>query len=287
MLTVEHSQPPRLTEYTDYHEFLHAFYVYKKKQNANFSYRHFAKLAGIKSSNFLMLVMRKERRLSAEMARAVAKAMKLAKPESDYFTAMVKMELCRNPEERQEFERECSAAICKIMRKVLPQEKAEYLSTWYYPLVRELAFLPDFSLSAKWISKKMGGSISVDQAEKALEVLFHLGLWKLNPAGKVVVSDTFVDTGPEDRAFGEVKIVQIHEGNLKVWAQIIADVPAKDRELGLLNIPINAKKIPELKKRMQRFQDEIIGWLQDETEPTQIVQLGTYLVPMTTDTLDN
>lgn len=36
-----------------------------------------------------------------------------------------------------------------------------------------------------------------------------------------------------------------------------------------------------LSQRIQLFQDEIIGWLQDEKEPTQIVQLGTYLVPMT------
>ena len=65
--------PPRVVDYADYHDFVRDFFKFKKSQNARFSYRRFAGLAGIKSSNFLLLVMKKERRLSIEMARSVAK----------------------------------------------------------------------------------------------------------------------------------------------------------------------------------------------------------------------
>jgi hypothetical protein len=63
----------------------------------------------------------------------------------------------------------------------------------------------------------------------------------------------------------------------------VTSIPKSECDLGQINIPINAEKIPELKSRIQLLQDEIIGWLQDEKKPTQIVQLGTYMVPMTTE----
>lgn len=53
------------------------------------------------------------------------------------------------------------------------------------------------------------------------------------------------------------------------------------QELGLINIPINSNKIPELKQKMRQFQDEIIGWLQSEDKPNCVVQLGSYLMPIT------
>ena len=51
------------------------------------------------------------------------------------------------------------------------------------------------------------------------------------------------------------------------------------KESIILNIPINSKNIPELQNRIDAFMDEIIGWLQDETEADQVIQLGAHLVP--------
>jgi uncharacterized protein (TIGR02147 family) len=283
MLTVETAQglPPRVIDFEDYHLFLRAFFDFKKSANSRFSYRRFAALAGIKSSNYLLLVMNNKRRLSSEMAKSVAKAIKLEKHEADYFVALVKLELCKTAEERAEVDLVRKVAVQKIAAHVLPLEKSEYLSVWYYPLIRELAFLPDFRMDPAWISAKLRHFVSTDQAERAMNVLVDLRLWKVNPTGQIEVSDAVIDTGPEAKAYGKVKVTEIHKQNLCAWAQILDGIPARERELGLLNIPINAAKIPELKERIRKFQDEIIGWLQDEREPAQIVQLGTYLIPAT------
>jgi uncharacterized protein (TIGR02147 family) len=273
--------PPRLLEYEDYHRFLADFYAYKKAHGRGFSFRRFASLAGIRSSNYLQLVMKNKRRLSPEMAKAVAQGMKLSAPETEYFTALVKLEHSTSEEARAEAVSERDAAVSRVASRVLPRQKAEYLSRWYYPLVRELAFLPDFQLKPRWISLKLEGLIDEDHAEKAIEVLCGLGFWKAGPDGRIVVRDIILETGPETRKYGSVKVSDIHKGNLEAWARILGSIPPAERELGLLHIPIDEKKLPELKARIRRFQDEIIGWLQDEKAPTQVVQLGTYLLPMT------
>lgn len=274
------SLKPILIDYSDYHHYLRDFYDFKKRQNRHFSFRKFAELANIKSSNYLMLVMNKRRNLLPEKAKDVARAMKLSKYESDLFIALVKLEKVKSAEERAQIEKEQRIATKKILSKDLPATKAEYLSVWYFSLVRELAFLPDFEPQAKWISKKLDGLITEEQAESAMDALVQLGMWR-KVQKKVEVCDVFLDTGTEERTYADINVTAIHRQNLVAWSKIIETIPKTDRELGLLNIPINAAKIPELKQRIQLFQDEIIGWLQDEKEPTQIVQLGTYLVPMT------
>lgn len=273
---------PKLTDYSDYHAYLRDFYEFKKCQNKNFSFRKFAQLANIKSSNYLMLVMNRRRNLLPDTARDVARAMKLSKNETDFFVALVKMERAKNPEDRDLVEKNKKVAFKKIFSKDLPADKAEYLSVWYYSLVRELAFLPDFQPNPPWIAKKLNNLISEKQAEAAVRTLVNLGIWK-KFRNKIQVAEVFLDTGAEERGYTDVNVTSIHRQNLVAWSKIIESIPKSERELGLINIPINAEKIPELKSRIQLFQDEIIGWLQDEKEPTQIVQLGTYLVPMTTE----
>ena len=113
-----------------------------------------------------------------------------------------------------------------------------------------------------------------------MSALVDLGMWK-QQKNKIEVVDVFLDTGTEEKTFADINVTDIHCQNLIAWSKVIDSVPKAERELGLINIPINESKVPALKQRIQLFQDEIIGWLQDEKEPTQIVQLGTYLVPMT------
>jgi uncharacterized protein (TIGR02147 family) len=280
MSEVRPALPLKVVEYSDYHQLLRDYYSHKKLQNRNFSFRRFAQLAGIKSSNYLLLVMNRQRKLLPATAKAVARAMAMTKPETDYFVALVKMERARSVEEQDQIEKDQRSARKKILTKELPAEKAEYLRSWYCPLVRELAFLPDFKPQPAWVSEKLKGMITADQAEGAIDLLLKLGLWK-EVKNQIIVTDVFLDTGSEEKSYGDINITKIHKQNLLAWTALLEDLPKSERELGLLNIPIDEKKIPELKLRIQKFQDEIIGWLQDEKAPTQLVQLGTYMIPVT------
>jgi uncharacterized protein (TIGR02147 family) len=288
MKTNETSQllPPIILNYEDYRMFIRDFYDFKKSQKSTFSFRRFAQLAGIKSSNYLMLVMQGKRNLSEQTALAVAQAMQLKSAERTYFVGLVKKANAQSPEAIEEATRDLLRATRKMVSKQIPQEKAEFLSQWHHTLVRELVFLPDFEFSGTWISSRLRGLISPEQAENSLRILVDLGLIK-KEGERFVPVDTFVDTGPEDVSFASINISNIHVQHFLAWASILPELPVEERELGLLNIPIHSSKIPEFKKRIQKFQDEIIGWLQSEKNPDQIVQLGTYLIPTSKKSIEN
>ena len=274
------SLPPRMVNYSDYRLFLRDFYTFKKSQNRHFSFRKFAALAEIKSSNYLMLVMNGQRNLLSDTAKAVARAMRLSKSETDYFLTLTQMEKVESTEEHERLSRLRTIALKRLLEKNLSPSKAKYLSVWYYPVVRELAFLKDFRPNAKWISQRLGGLICADQAEEAITILTDLKLWK-DKSGRIEVADLFLDTGAEGNTYGEISVAKVHAETMVAWSKLIQKVPKSARELGLINIPINSAKLPEFKKRIQAFQDEIIGWLAEEKDANEVVQLGTYLVPIT------
>jgi len=275
-----HPLPPRVVNYSDYRLFLRDFYTFKKSQNRHFSFRKFAALAEIKSSNYLMLVMNDNRNLLPDTARMVARAMRLSKNETEYFLTLVQMEKVEATEERERLSRLKTIALKRLLEKDLSPSKAKYLSVWYYPVVRELAFLKDFKPSAKWISQRLGSLIDADQAEEAIRILTDLKLWK-DKSGRIEVADLYLDTGAEKNTYGEISVAKVHADTMIAWSKIIEKVPKSERELGLINIPINSAKLPEFKKRIQAFQDEIIGWLAEEKDANEVVQLGTYLIPIT------
>jgi uncharacterized protein (TIGR02147 family) len=270
---------PLVRDYSCYRRFMKDVYQYKRVTRKGFSFRRFSQLVGLKSPNFLQMVMIGKRNMSNDLAPKVAKVMGLAGGEALYFVAMVKKQNAKTEEARISAQRDLTVAVRKIISKEIPLAQTEILTKWYYLVVRELVFLPDFEADAEWVAKKLRGVITEAEASTALKHLLKAGFVQQNSKGLWTVAEPVVDTG--DKLLSE-KLLQGHLDLMKTWIEVLPSIPLEERELGFLNIPIKADKIPEFKNRIRRFQDEIIGWLQDESDPELIVQLGTYLVPMTT-----
>jgi uncharacterized protein (TIGR02147 family) len=269
---------PEIARYRCYRVFLKDFFEYKKSLRAGFSYRQFAGLVGLKSPNYLQLVIQGKRNLSETTAERLGEALKLKKNEVHYFVALVNMDNAVRPEEKAKAERHLYAASKKLLSKILPEEQQEVLNEWYHLLVRELIFLKDFEPSGEYISRKLNGILTISQAEESFKLLLRTGYIRLEKTG-YVASEPIIDTGLD--VFTHSFMQEVHAKMLKIWAQRIQDLGLRTQELGVINIPLPSDKIPELQQRIRRFQDEIIGWvesLQSEGDADEIVQLGTYLM---------
>lgn len=266
---------PVIKNYRDYRKFLKDFYEYKKNLRSGFSFRKFSALCGFKSPNYLQLVMKGERNLSEIMAESVAQAVGLKVYEKDYFVSLIRQENSKTDEELRRAEKESLIAIKKMVSKQIPDAQNQVFSEWYHLLVRELLMFKDFEPTGEYISEHLGGAISIKQAEESWALLYKAGFVTQLESGRWTTKDPVLDSG--DGAFSGLLINKYHSDNMKFWQSLLNEKPSTFHELGLLNIPMSKSKIPELKKRIQQFQDEIIGWLQDEKNPDSLVQLGTYM----------
>ncbi|MGZ3710686.1 MAG: TIGR02147 family protein [Bdellovibrionota bacterium] len=268
---------PELKRYQSYRVFLGDWFAYKKSLRPGFSYRRFSGLLSLKSPNFLQLVISGQRNLSPELAGRIAKALSLTPPERSYFLALVKKESTRTKSEFEEAEKLRRISLRKLLNGPVSLLQEKIFTRWHHMLVRELVFLPDFEPSGEYISAQLNGMISVEEAEESFALLCKGGFLKREKDGRYRPVDPLVDSG--DSVFTHEFMQKHHGETLAVWGKHLEKLNTPDQELGLLHIPINSEKIPELRQRIRKFQDEIIGWLESEQNPDRVVQLGTYLIP--------
>lgn len=274
-------QPPDIRKYDDYRAYLGDYYAFKKALRPGFSHRQFSALARLRSPNYLLLVMRGERNLSLELAARLAKAMGLGAHEREYFVGLVQVDGARNAEDLEQAKRDLLAASRKLATAYVPSAQTQILSRWHHLLVRETVFLPNFEPSGEWISKQLSGLVNPRQAEESFAMLLNCGFIERSAEGIYRAADPVLDTG--NRVFREALNLQFHAETLSMWSQNMGQLSPAQQERGLLNIPIDSAKLPELRARILRFQDEIIGWLQDEKKPDRIVQVGVYMIPFGED----
>ncbi len=265
-----------VSAFTDYREYLRALFDSKKKVNRRFSFRRFSAVVGFKSPNYLQMILDGRRNLTVDTAATVAMRLKIAGGERDYFLALVKLAGAGSPQEKNEAERARLAALKKIVSRDIPTAQKEIFGRWFYLLVRELFLLKESRSDSEWIREKLGGTISLAEAANAVELLRRTGMLASSDTGYVPV-EPVLDTN--DQQMQAALLRAFHADTLRTWAANLETLGPAEQELGVLNIPIDSAKIPELRKRIRQFQDEIIGWVQDEKNADRVVQLGTYLIP--------
>lgn len=276
-LTPAEASLPLVRNYTSCRAYIRDWFEFKKKHRSGFSYRRFSAVLGLKSPNFMQLVLAGERNISDDLAIKLCEQLGLKGSQKNYFLAMVQYEQAKSSEEREKFEKILLAEKRKMVTSHVDKMKTEILSRWYHMLVRELVFLPNFEPSGEFISSALNGLISVQEAETSFRMLLESGFIERASDGKYVPKDAALDTG--DFVFQRDLVREAHSQTLVAWGKNLKELNSNEQELGLLHIPIASEKIPELRERIRKFQDEIIGWLCEEKNPDRVVQLGTYLVP--------
>ena len=266
-----------ISEYSTARDFVGAWIEFKKSKRAGFSMRRLCTVLDLKSPNYMKLILDGKRGLTIDLGLKLSKHMGLAKRESDYFISMIEAESSASDQEFELNQRKVLRGRRHLKTETVSEDKLELVSSWFHMLVRELTFLKDFEFSPEYVVRKLSGRISVAEAQRSLDLLLKYDLIAQASDGRWSSTDKVLDTG--DETFARSAMIEHHAATLKTWGEHLASLNPNEQELGLLHVPISTDKIPELRRRIQQFQDELIGWLMTETEPDRVIQVGTYLIP--------
>jgi uncharacterized protein (TIGR02147 family) len=263
--------------YLDYRAYLRDYYNARKAAGRGFSYRSFSRRAGLKSPNYLKLVVDGERNLSADMAERFAAACGLKDDEQRYFVDLVAFSQAATMAERnQHYARLTGFKRYRNAHK-LDLAHAAYFSAWYMPAIRELAARPDFRDDTAWIAQQLLPAISQQEAEHALETLIELGLL-VREGGFIRQTDALLSTGPETRG---LHIAAYHRAMVQRAMEAIDLVPAQERDISSLTLCLGEAGLRAFKERVQRFRKELLELSALEPNPEQVVQINFQLFPLT------
>jgi uncharacterized protein (TIGR02147 family) len=262
--------------YFDYRTLLRSYYEDKKEHGRGFSYRAFARRAGLKSPNHLKRVIDGSRNLTPEMAERFAKACGFEGEEVAYFRELVAFNEAKTEAERSKRYRTLSAF--RGYRKAHKLEAAEqdYCASWYIPAIRELSARPDFREDPAWIAKQLVPAIKASQARTALDTLLALGLLRRD-GDKLRAGEQIVTTGAETRG---MHIVSYHRAMMERASEAMVVIPKAQRDISSLTLALGRGGLELLKHRIQEFRRELLGLEQLGEDVDQIVQLNLQLFPL-------
>jgi len=274
--------PVHIFNYLDYRAFLRDFYSQQKAQGRQFSFRAFAQRAGIRSFNFLQLVMKGQRDLSAQMALHFARGCGLKGPEAEYFCELVAFEQAKTSAERNHaYERLGRFRQFRSAHQLEPAQ-ATYHKNWYMPAVRELVLLPGFVEDPKWIASALRPSISITQAREALATLQELGLLARDEKnGRLRQSSALVTTGSGPLGH---HVANYHRVMIEQAARALDEVPRGERDVSSLTLCVSAQSFEHIKERIAALRQELLQLAELEGPADRVVQIGLQLFPLSNHT---
>jgi uncharacterized protein (TIGR02147 family) len=264
-------------EYLDYRAYLRDFYAQQKARSAAFSHRAFSRRAGLRSSNYLSLIMKGERDLSSEMAPRFAKACGLVKGEADFFCDLVLYCQAKTTDEKTRHHERLARFRKFRDAHQLDGEQTAYHQHWYIPALRELASLPGFVADPKWIASMLEPAIAPRQAADALETLCRLGLLLRDEQGKLRQAQPLVTTGPGPLGH---QIFVYHRAMIDLAKRALDDVPRDERDISCLTLCVSEATLPRLKERIRDFRRELLQLAEADPHAERVVQLNFQLFPL-------
>ncbi|HKP64877.1 MAG TPA: TIGR02147 family protein [Polyangiales bacterium] len=263
--------------FRDYRQFLRAYYEAGRDAGQAVTLRAFSKRAGLRSPNYLKLVMDGARNLTPPMAARFADAAGLRAEAAEYFCELVLFNQAKTAHERgRAYERLRRFPRYRKVHKLDAAQEA-YHSSWYLPALRELVGHKDFREDPRWIARQLLPAISPRDAERALGTLLELSLLRRDEHGKLVQCDPLIET--PDGPLGH-HVVSYHRSMLERAAAALDDVPRAEREIAALTLCVSAAQMDELKKHLERFREELLHLYATGPDATRLVQVNLQMFPL-------
>jgi uncharacterized protein (TIGR02147 family) len=263
--------------YRDYRSFLRDFYEQKKTQKAGYAYADFAKRVGLRSPNYLRLLITGERNLSPDLARRTGEACGLRGEALSYFCVLVAFNQAKTTAKREEH-----YAALQSYRRFRANHKLDaahsaYHSEWYIPAVFELCARPDFSGDPAWIAEQLLPPITPRQAAHALKVLSQLSLLELDAQGRWRQAQAVLETA--EGPLGH-QVVQFHRAMMHRAAESMDSIPREEREISSLTLCLSQQRMQELKAELEAFQEHLLQRYMKDKCPERVVQVNFQLFPL-------
>ena len=266
--------------YRDYRAYLRDVYAARKSSEYGFSYRAFARQAGLSAPNYLKLVTEGQRNLTAEMAGRFAAALGLAGEPAGYFCDLVAFNQASSAPERERCYQRLHAYRRYRSTFRLDAAHAAYHAEWYIPAIRELSACSGFSSDPKWIARTLRPSITARQAEQALAVLEQLGLLVRDPSGRLVQEEPLLSTG-DDQPLGH-HIATFHRTMMQRASDALDTVPREEREIAALTLGLNERQFLQIKQRLYQLRQELLQASLEGADgpPDRVVQINFQMFPL-------
>lgn len=270
--------------YTDYRKYLHDFYLAKKEESSDFSYRYLAEKVGFKSAGFFTKVINGDTNISVDMAENFASFITFTRREKSYFHALVQF----NQEQNKELKKEKFELLLKFKELSVHNINLynyEFFDRWYNSAIKEvIAFFPLRDNYAE-LADLLVPRVSVPDIKKSILLLEKLGLIEKSSQGVYRQTHKLVSCGrSEVNSLAKENFIK---DALALAVPALKNFPTGTRTHSATTFSISKETFQIMVEKIRTLRDELMELAEADTSPDQSYLLMYQLFPITKDKGDN
>ncbi|MDA8793377.1 TIGR02147 family protein [Bacteriovoracaceae bacterium] len=263
--------------FTHYTDILESELNFRKRINPRYSMRGFAKLLNTSPSS-LSEILKKKQGLSNNKAQVICQKLNFSDPETDYFCTLVEFHNGRTLSKRKLAQDLLIEMRSKKLTTELQSDFFEIVSNWYNFAIMELLKAKRVPKNANFVANEL--SISIEQAEKAIQILLNNNLIN-EKEGYLVDAGMHVTTKD---GIPSSAIRNINRALLSKAEKAIEEQASGNRHLSTLTIALDKKILPEVSKKISNFRKELNFFItnhKNNQNPNSVYCFGSQLFELT------
>jgi len=248
----------------------------KCSRNSKYSLRAFSNFLGMNSST-VSQIMNGKRMLSEKMADRIFLKLHLPFESKEEFLHSLSITKMRMGHRR--FSKVLKRKIDDQMKSEnheLSAETFKVISDWYHYAIMALTFVDDFEPSPSWIAKQLHLNEGVVAA--ALDRLLEMGLLK-ESNGTLVMTKRRIDT--QNKSITTPALKKRQKQILEKSIHSLESDPIELRNHSAMTMAIDPARLPEAKKKIQKFQQEMSLFL-ESGHAQKVYEMSITLFPLQT-----
>lgn len=255
----------------EFGEFLKEELLRRCRSNPKYSLRAFGRSLGIEPSALSKLIHGK-RSLTPQMFEKLAA--RLALPPASVEKYRPTGPLRRGRKGRVE-------PIAVSIYRDIATEEFDLIADWYHFAILELTHVRNFMPDRDWIARVLG--ITPLEVGIAVERLFTLGYLEKKEDGTWRDCSESVSIAKLESTSAARR--ELQRQILKKSLVALDEVPIENRSHTSMTMAIDSSKLPEAKRRIQKFQRELCEFLKGDKPPRdRVFHLGVSLYPVSSET---
>lgn len=268
---------PDIFQYSDYRAFLRDYFKEQKSENPAFSHQFFARKANIKSSGFVLHVMKAERNVTKPVLLNIARAMGLNATQTEYLEDLVSFDQAKTQSDREYYFDRISAKRKHIKATSLDDRQYKLYSEWYHSAIRELVTMVDKSSDHAALARLLIPAITPKQAKNSLTLQQDLGILRKSKSG-YRQARPFISGGGPVRNTALVKFQkEMLQNAMAAWDRFKPD----EITMHTVTLCMSEGLIDRIRQEIRDFKDkllEIVG--NEEKKPEKVFHLNINLFPV-------
>jgi uncharacterized protein (TIGR02147 family) len=157
----------------------------------------------------------------------------------------------------------------------IDMDQYHLIAEWYYFAILSLSETKNFRSDVKWIAERL--NITLPQTRSALKRLERQGFLRRDSNGDLAPSGLQLATSS---GVSNVTLRYSHFQSLELVRASLEACPTELCDFGSVTMAIDPKKIPEARRRIQKFRRSLCKFL-ESGEKTEVYRIFTQLFPLT------